>query len=1268
MICVILISFTSFLYAGDSTYEYDRSITWVKDNSSITFEGAVNTSSGIKYCENIELKMDSGVDGVRIVYPVYEKVEKEYLDSIRYKYENLADTITLKTNVSTRRKIKYLDLSFVPFIKKGSEYFRIVSFTFEIKEKQILLRSTLRSSEGSKAGYAASSVLSSGKWIKISVDESGLYKLTYNKIKSLGIDPEKVQIYGYGGSLLSEDFSKKDYSDDLPEVRVLKYCGPDGKFGSGDFILFYAKGPVSWTLNSSGYFDRTRNFYSNKGYYFIGERNGGTLVADALECPDSPDEEVNTYTDHLLHEKERINIGQISSGEGTGRIFFGEDFVSSNDQDFIFDVPDADTTAYAVLKVPFVAKNTNSSNCYVSVNGRSLTSMYFSSVNVKSTHTYGSMKTAVSSFLPKNRNDINIRYSYITSSYYNLAYLDYISLNIKRYLNIDGKNYFCFRNPDIVKSGNVAEFNILGADANTSVIDITDACNMKIIKGSLNGIGYKFTDNADKLKEYVCVDLKGDFSEPDIVGSVNNQNIHGVNKVDMVIISPEKFYKYASEIASVHNEYDGLSTLIVTPEQVYNEFSSGTPDATAYRRMMKLFYDRAASESDMPKYLLLFGGGVYDNRMLTSAVSVSSKSNYILTYQSKESISGTSSYVTDDYFGFLDDDEGANLPSAKIDIGIGRFPVYNTIQAEETTNKVVSYIKNGKKGPWKNRLLFLADDGNANTHVTLAEDMASNVESRYPGFMVNRVYIDAYQRVTTASGPTVPDATARFQELLNDGLLMLNYSGHGSTTAWADEGLLTNSFVNNLTNSALPLWVTATCDFTRFDAPETSGGELAFLNPNGGAVALFTTTRVVYSSQNSLINRAFMNNIFSKKDGKRYSLGKVMELTKSSSSLNGDANKLNFTLIGDPAMSLSYPSYYAKITAVNNDTLLGGVDTLRIFDEVNIEGEIYDENGNFDKTFNGIVYPTVMDAKTSVTTQGYNNDPYTYSEYSKKIFTGKDSVRNGKFSFKFKVPKDISYSSVHGSINIYACETGVENANEAQGHYGDIVFAGKNTITEKDSIGPDISLYLNDYNFRSGGTVDEMPVFIADISDESGLNTAGSGIGHDIKLIVDGDEKQSYNLNNYFAFDAGSYTSGVVKYIMPEMPEGRHSLSFKTWDLFNNSSSASLDFIVKKGYSAEIRDFRCAVNGDAVYFRFNHNRPVKFEHIDIEIYDIFGNRIWRKETNMETEDVVSDVYVWDRLSSSGNPVACGVYICRITITDKNGASSDISKKIILTPQ
>ena len=788
------------------------------------------------------------------------------------------------------------------------------------------------------------------------------------------------------------------------------------------------------------------------------------------------------------------------------------------------------------------------------------------------------------------------------------------------------------------------------------------------MEADLNGSELSFTIPAGRLREFVLVQTNQTFPSPEVVGEVASSNLHGLEQRDMIIISAPSLVQQAERLAVAHREKDGLTVEVVTPEAIYNEFSSGTPDATAYRRLMKMFYDRSSSLGNPPKYLLLFGDGIYDNRGISGEVQGVSWSNMLLTFQSQESLN-VYSYATDDYFAFLEDNSGSNFSRDKMCLGVGRFPIRTVTEATQMVDKVISYMENRNIGSWKNNLCFMADDG-SNTdgfmteHMEFADQLAGYVESEHPEFLVNKLYYDAYKKDMTAG--TYPDVRSGLQKLLKDGLLLFNYTGHGGTTALSDEKVLTQTDINQFTYTHLPVWVTATCDFTRFDDLNTSAGEDVFLNKSSGGIALFTTVRVAYSRPNFPINDNVIRNLFERNNGRRRTLGEVMQATKNTLS---SVYKLGFCLIGDPAVKIAYPEFGMKVTTVNGQSVDGNSISFKALEKITVEGEVLDASGQLVTDFTGIVNPTVKDSKVTVTClKNSNKDDspaFTFTDYPNTIFIGNDSVRNGKFSFTFTVPKDISYSNLQGKMNLYAVDT--ESGNEAQGNFDNFIVGGTSDTAETDTIGPEIrALYLNDTTFVDGGQVNTTPYFVAELWDKSGVNITGSSVGHDMMLVIDESTVLSYNLNSYYELLPGEDGTGIVKFPIPALEPGKHTAEFWVWDILNNSTVRTFTFEVVEGLKPFLFDVIATpgIAREQVTFHLMHNRPESRMRVGIMVYDLAGRQLWKHEESGTSGLFENYTVSWD-LTSGGARMRPGVYIYRAAISTDNSKDATKARKFII---
>lgn len=1104
----------------------------------------------------------------------------------------------------------------------------------------------LTSAWADSSRYASESVLNSGKWVKIQVAEDGIYKLTAADLKKMGFSNlDKVAVYGYGGWPLDEDFSTT-YIDDVPEVAVWR---------SADYLLFYGKGPRKWEYSSSDKsFIHTNNPYSNYGYYFVSEKETTGRTMEKAASAAGATLQVTTFDDYVLHEEELVSVNS------SGRELYGESFTSTLSRDFTISVPGiTNDEGKAILS--FISRGNGTIT--MNVDGNALIS---GSVSVPSDEYEVARELyRERAWMADKGETVKVNIGYSTTGHKNV-HLNYFRLQMKRQLKVYD-NYTFFRS--LSARGNASRFVIQGADASTLVFDVTDGVNPQQMETSLNGTELSFSIPASaSLREFVVV-KPSQIKAPVTVGEVANQNLHALPQQDMIIIAQPNFTTQAERLAEAHRTKDNLTVRVVTPESIYNEFSSGTPDATAYRRFMKMFYDRKTSEADAPKYLLLFGDGSFDNRKLTSAWKSVDMSNMLLTYQTENSLS-SQSYVIDDYFGFLDDaDNKKSLQNKKLCLGIGRFPIRTVEQATQMVDKVISYMENKNTGSWKNNLCFMADDG-SNTdgfmteHMEFADQLAGYVESEHPEFLVNKLYYDAYKKDMTAG--TYPDVRSGLQKLLKDGLLLFNYTGHGGTTALSDEKVLTQTDINQFTYTHLPVWVTATCDFTRFDDLNTSAGEDVFLNKSSGGIALFTTVRVAYSRPNFPINDNVIRNLFERNNGRRRTLGEVMQATKNTLS---SVYKLGFCLIGDPAVKMAYPEFGMKVTTVNGQSVDGNSISFKALEKITVEGEVLDVSGQLVTDFTGIVNPTVKDSKVTVTClKNSNKDDspaFTFTDYPNTIFIGNDSVRNGKFSFTFTVPKDISYSNLQGKMNLYAVDT--ESGNEAQGNFDNFIVGGTSDTAETDTIGPEIrALYLNDTTFVDGGQVNTTPYFVAELWDKSGVNITGSSVGHDMMLVIDESTVLSYNLNSYYELLPGEDGTGIVKFPIPALEPGKHTAEFWVWDILNNSTVRTFTFEVVEGLKPFLFDVIATpgIAREQVTFHLMHNRPESRMRVGIMVYDLAGRQLWKHEESGTSGLFENYTVSWD-LTSGGARMRPGVYIYRAAISTDNSKDATKARKFII---
>ena len=765
---------------------------------------------------------------------------------------------------------------------------------------------------------------------------------------------------------------------------------------------------------------------------------------------------------------------------------------------------------------------------------------------------------------------------------------------------------------------------------------------------------------------------------PEYMYHITNQNHHAASAADMVIIIPttQKVLAQAQRLKTLHQKRDGLRVNIVPADELFNEFSSGTPDATAYRRYMKMLYDKAENESDMPRFLLLLGDAAWDNRMVLADWKNTSPDDFLLCFESENSYSEVDCYVSDDYFCLLDDGEGGNMLSRDMaDVAVGRITARSDEEAAIVVDKIESYVSNKEAGAWQNVLCFMGDDGNQNQHMDDADSVAKSVEMLYPNFIVKRIMWDAYTRVSSSTGNSFPDVTRLIKQQMQQGALIMNYSGHGAAYTMSHEYVVNLSDFQAATSLRLPLWVTASCDIMPFDGAEDNIGESALFNKNGGCIAFYGTTRTVYQNKNRLLNLAFTRHVLGRdSDGKPIPIGEAVRRTKNeliTLRQDLDANKLQYSLLGDPALRLAIPTKGIEVDTINGVAVNTGTElTLKAGSTATVTGRVMDTEGNVDTAFNGVLTAVVRDVKEQITCKLNDtssdgaDEPFVYYDRPNTVFSGSNEVTDGRFSFSFAVPKDIKYSDLNSIINLYAVNT--DKTEQANGIFDQLVLNGTAAEGGASDVGPHIYCYLNNSSFSNGDKVNNTPFFVAELSDEDGINASGSGIGHDLQLIIDGDMSKTYSLNDYFQFDFGSYTSGKIGYSIPKLDYGDHKLLFRAWDILNNSSTAELTFNVAKGLEPNLSEVECTPNPAVTQttFRIIHDRRECEMNVKLEIFDSSGRHLWTYTSNGVTSDNTYTIK-WDLTVDGGRKLPTGLYFYRVSVATEGSTYASKTKKLII---
>ncbi len=1081
--------------------------------------------------------------------------------------------------------------------------------------------------------------------MKVKTTGKGIYKIPYDKLRSWGFtDPARVNVYGNGGYKLTESLSEAP-ADDLLRNRSWR-----GKDGSGkDCLFFYSTGTVAWRWDkgSSRYVHTVNPYGSDCFYYLTGEEPLG--LASLPEDARPPTHQVTVFDDYVCHETEQYNL--IHSGQQ----WYGEKFLPNTIRKITLNCPNPSDGGPATLQAVFAGRSSLASSMKLLFNQAELPDVQFDKVLVDNSTTLFADEKVKSYPVPLTQSSAEVTLTYKASNNLSEAWLDYLVVTWRRNLRMTGDEMH-FRDPRSVGSGNVARF-ILENGSGIRVLDITDPASAGEVSGQELGGRFQFSRPADELREYVAFRPSGNFPEPALAGTVGNQDLHGIPVPELLVITHPDFLQEAGRIAGFHADTEGMEVRVVTTQQVYNEFGSGIADATAIRNFIRMCYGR----DPKLKYVLLMGDGSYDNRNLTGANKA-----FVPTFQSDDSLIPTSSFVSDDYFAILE--PGESVYNGTVDLGIGRLPVSSSYEAGIVADKILHYYSPESMGLWRTNLCFIGDDEDTNLHMSDSELLANLVNQNHREFQTEKVYFDAYPQQVTPGGERYPGVMEAINQQVKKGVLVLNYVGHANERYLADERVLDVSTINAWTNkNNLPIFVTATCEFSRFDADETSAGEYILFNPNGGGIGLFSTTRVVYAYSNYLLSRSFYSYVFKKDaNGENYRMGDIMRLAKINT-LN-TLNKRNFTLLADPALRLSYPKHKVVAREINGKELGGGgngntvpADTLKALDQVTLTGQVENHAGTLLSDFSGKVTVVVYDKMKTLQTLGNGGEPvFSYKVQNNVIYKGDATVTGGKFTIGFVIPKDISYSVGGGKILFYA-RNGTEDAH---GAFEGFAIGGSAASLVADTRGPDINIFLDDLSFTSGAQTSRNPLLMAEISDESGINTVGTGIGHDITAVIDNDYSDVRVLNDYYQAAKDDYRSGTISYQLGNLAPGEHTLKLKAWDVANNSTELEVTFVVTDAFYIEsVSNNPNPVAGytDIVCV---HNQPEgRFDAL-IEIFDLHGSRVDLLQTVLVSNGKQSNPVRWN-MQDRGISMRNGVYLYRMTLRSGQGQLASATGRMVI---
>lgn len=1215
---------------------------------------------------------------------------------------NFTNVVTnrISTNVLGGINVNILPNGFNPSLQivkeRGNEYYSIQANAiykntngdvFQVQSFQVSYDLRITNAQTSNFKVAqenaiTNSVLSTGTWYKIAIDKTGVFKIDAAFLNSIGIetsllDPKKIRVFGNGGAMLPELLSQPR-EQGLTENAVYVAGENDGVFNDNDYVLFYAQGPISWNLESRTAITHKQNIYSEYAYYFINVDSGtdGKRIANAATVNNPKTIDVTTFTDYLLHEKELFNYIRV------GRKWFGENFTVNNQQDFTFNFPNIVDTETVIVNGNFSAKSASTSSLY-SVSYNTI-NVFNSTVSSSGNLAFRDAKSS-GSFTPID-DDVTLNIKWNNNGDLSaLAYLDYLRVIADRALTATG-NQFGFVNFDSKTIGEVLEYNITNDNEIDFVWNVSDLTNVKrIVDTDVNTTSFKFKEFTDgTLNKYQIVKTSDAFTPIKLSSSSNveNQNLHAFQDIHYVIVTKKEFINEANRLRDYHRNNTPISETnsekikveVVDVDQIYNEFGSGAPDITAIRDFAKYLYDNSSSEEMKLKYLCLFGDASFDYKGITYK-----ETQIVPTYLSTVSNSLSNSYGSDDYYGFLDasdntQDNGELQVTGKLDIVTGRIPVGSITKANQYVSKLLNYYSTKSRGNWKSKITLLGDDGQEGSDQSLIrylEDSALKIEDNNPNLNLSKLYTDAFKEEITSGGGRYPDITKKFHEAFNTGSLVINYFGHGNNFNLGEETYLDISTIRSFRNlNNLPLFITVTCDFSRFDDPTIlSGGEELIEGAYGGAVAMITTTREISIFAGNSINKNLADYLYSF-DGENRTAAEALKDVKNNVGLS---NEFFVYFFGDPAMKLSLPKEGIEITKiekhvtdpVSEEVSLQTVTDLNALSKIKVTGSIKEDDSvlsDFTGTLSVTLFDKEIDRKTLLN-EG-NGTVVNFKSLESKVFVGEASVKNGLFSFDFVVSKDVSVSPENAKFSFYA----TSDSEERIGSDFNFKVGGIDADAPEDDMPPVIQLYMDDETFVDGGNTSTTPKLLAKIQDASGINTSLNSIGHNITVVIDGDLANPISLNEFYTTEKDDFTKGIVSYKLPELTPGNHTITFKAWDTYNNSSTQTLSFYAQEDKGFQLSRVLNYPNPfiNHTEFWFKNNRQGDPIEITVQIYTLSGKLVKTIHTPDSNLDEISRVVTWDGKDDFGNRLGKGVYVYKLKVKEIiTGQSDEKMEKLVI---
>ena len=1245
-----------------STNEKDLSVSWLRLDDVM-----------LLYSEQWEDNGYADPASLKVTNIQYGTLSSEELSKINRDLVPSTPSYSIESNRA--RELIYTTIMISPVVNSGGTLKKVTSFSLNYRKKV--------NNGNQKRIPITNSVQASGSWYKFKIEKTGVHRLDKDFLNDLGmntdgINPRNLKIYGHGGKPLPLENSLNTNFD--PPQNAIQVIGEeDGSFDSGDAILFYAISTMGYDDTEENINNTNLNPYSDDTFYYVtSDGDPGLRVQPLVESTALPVVVIDQFNDYQFHEVDDFSPGLV------GRRWFGNRFDIQSDQTYEFDFPNLVSNG-APMKVVIeaAAASESSTSMAISINGASVDPLNFFQLGGQTVLTTDNFRGEIPASGASSTVTIDLSYNN-SGNPSSIGYLDYISIDAMRLLKgVSGQLAFQYNNAATLTGA--GDYQITDASQFTQVWDVTDPGFITFKQNENSSSTFSFKATMGEIRKYVAINPSDYFAPIQIAQSqIPNQNLKGTifndesgnfKDLDYVIITAPFLIQPALRLANHHKNVTGLNVKVVTTDKIYQEFSSGKQDIGAIRNFVRYIYENGSSEDKRLKYLGLFGDTSvdYKNRLVNN-------NNIVPTFHTLNSTSTHFSYMSDDFFVMMDPTEGTMAAIHKMEIAVGRIIADEVGLANAMVDKIINYSSQVSYGNWRNNFILISDDVDNSGEKILEfnlDALGDEISRQKPFVNVKKIHSDAFQQETSAGGKRYPKVNEAIKNDIELGAVIINYFGHGGEDGLAHEFIYTKNMAQNFKNkNRYPCLVTLTCELTKFDNPlRITAGELTYWNREGGAIALLTTTRSISIGTGVQFNERLAAELFG--FGVDIPNTPAESLRKAKSLINTDERRVVF-FIGDPAMPLAFPKKEIRLTTLNGLPISQATDTLKALSRVRIGGEVVNESGTILTNYSGVLEAKVFDKNVIRQTLGNDGSTETLPNGSTQLiildfitlgealFNGKATVDNGTFEFEFVMPRDTQIPVGNGRVSFYAHRNGV--LEDQTGVNLDILVGGLNENAPADDQGPIINLFMNDESFVSGGITNDSPILIAKLQDENGLNTA-SGIGHDMIAILDGDESNPYVLNEYYQAEVDDYTKGTLNYKLRDLEDGLHTITVKAWDVYNNSSTQDIQFIVAGNDALEITRVLNYPNPFVSYteFWFNHNRPFEPLEVQVQVFTVTGKVVWTKNEIITTDGFLSRDLSWDGKDDFGDRIGKGVYVYKITVksTLTNKRVEKFEKLVIL---